>query len=345
MKTKEILGLILSGGHLEDAEMEALFGDMMDGKLSDSVIAALLVAMRARGETSRETTAAARVMRDRVCKVPLSRPDEAVDTCGTGGDGADTINISTAAACVVAAAGVPVAKHGNRSVSSRCGSADVLEAMGVALELDATELARLCEETGLSFLFAPRLHPAMRSVMPVRRELGIRTVFNILGPLTNPAGVTRQLIGTWDTRAQDLLAETAEELGVIHVLVVHSEDGLDELSVFAPTRVLEVRKGRPTAQWTCRPEKLGISTERPESLDGGDVEYNVRRMREVLSGGESSAASESISLNAAAALMVAGRVGDLAEGLEISRNVLKSGAALDKLRQLASATRRPGHDT
>jgi len=338
MNTKKILEALLAGGVLDAGEMQEIIGRMMDGELSEAFTAAFLVALRARGEDAGELAAAARAMRERVVRVPISRADEAVDTCGTGGDGADTINISTASACVAAAAGVKVAKHGNRSVSSRCGSADVLEALGVGLELEADELARLYEEVGLSFLFAPRLHPAMRSVMPVRRALGIRTIFNMLGPLTNPAGVGRQLIGVWDERVQDLLAEALSRLGTRHALVVHSRDGLDEFSVFAPTRVLEIREGRPGKEALFDPAELGLGRGGPAALRGGDVGTNAIRLREVLGGGEDSAAAEAVALNAAGALLVAGRSRDLREGYALAREVLRSGAALEKLEALAAAS-------
>jgi anthranilate phosphoribosyltransferase len=275
-------------------------------------------------------------MRARSLTVPVADPDRAVDTCGTGGDGADTVNISTAAALVAAAAGVPVAKHGNRSVSSRCGSADVLEAAGVSLDLEPELLGRLHDEVGIAFLFAPRLHPAMASVMPVRRILRVRTVFNLLGPLTNPAGVRRQVVGVWGRDVQALVAGALAELGAAHALVVHSDDGLDELSVAAPTSVVEVREGVIAGTWRVDPAELGLSADDPESLRGGTAEDNARRLEVILGGDERSAAAEAVALNAAAALYVAGHVGDLAEGLAHAREVLCSGAAAERLHRLAA---------
>jgi len=277
-------------------------------------------------------------MRARALPVPIKNPERAVDTCGTGGDGAETINISTAAALLAAAAGVPVAKHGNRSVSSRCGSADVLEAAGVRLDLAPDAMAAVHDEIGIAFLFAPRLHPAMKAVMPVRRALGVRTVFNLLGPLTNPAGVTRQVIGVWGPEVQDLMASALAELGARRALVVHSEDGLDEISVNAPTRVLEVRDGRVGDEWRVDPAELGISVNDPESLTGGDVNDNLRRMRAILGGKEISAASHAVALNAAAALYVGGQASTIAQGLEISQQTLRSGAGLDILESLGRRT-------
>jgi anthranilate phosphoribosyltransferase len=334
--TKGMLNRLLAGTSLPPAETTELFGAMMDGLVPEVVMSGLLVALRAKGESGTEVAAAAAAMRKRVRKVPVAALDDAIDTCGTGGDGADTVNISTAAALVAAAAGVPVAKHGNRSVSSRCGSADVLEALGVVLELDAPQLGRLCDEAGISFLFAPRLHPAMKAVMPVRRSLGVRTVFNLLGPLTNPAGVRRQVVGVWGRDVQDLVAEALAELGAEHAYVVHSEDGLDELSVLAPTRVLEVIDGRLVGETMVDPAELGVRGRSPESLRGGDVTYNAQRMEMVLSGGEDSAASEAVALNAGAALVVAGQTSDLKEGFERAREIVASGEALAKLQSFAS---------
>ncbi len=333
--TQDILSRLLDGKDLSSTEMTTLIGAMMDGEVSESAAAGILIALRAKGETASEVASAARAMRQRVVEVPIEARDRAIDTCGTGGDGADTINISTAAALVAAAAGVPVAKHGNRSVSSRCGSADVLEALGVNLDLDGPSLGSICDEVGISFLFAPRLHPAMKAVMPVRRALGVRTVFNMLGPLTNPAGVGRQVIGVWGREIQDVMAEALAELGAEHALVVHSDDGLDEMSVFAPTRVVEIREGQVTGVESVDPVKLGVKADAPESLQGGDVAFNAKRLREVLGGKERSAATESVALNTAAALVVGGVVDDLADGLQQARQVIASGDALRKLERLA----------
>ena len=332
---KSLLNRLLAGKDLSSVEMEEFIGVVMDGDVEDAVIAAVLVALRAKTETGVEIAAAARAMRARSLAVEIADPGLAVDTCGTGGDGAETINISTAAALLAAAAGVPVAKHGNRSVSSRCGSADVLEAAGVRLDQSPEDMAALHDEVGIAFLFAPRLHPAMAAVMPVRRALGVRTVFNLLGPLTNPAGVERQVVGVWGREVQTLMASALAELGARYALVVHSDDGLDEISVSAPTTVIEVRDGDIAGEWCVEPGDLGIAASDPESLRGGDAAENLRRMRAVLGGDESSAAAEAVALNAAAALMVAGLAGDLRQGLDRSREVLRSGAALEILEELA----------
>lgn len=331
---KPLLNRLLAGGDLSGEEMESFIGGVMDGIVDDVVVAAVLAALRAKGETGAEIAAAARAMRARAIPVPIADPERAVDTCGTGGDGAETINISTAAALLAAAAGVPVAKHGNRSVSSRCGSADVLEAAGVRLDLSPRAMAALHDEIGIAFLFAPRLHPAMKAVMPVRRALGVRTVFNLLGPLTNPAGVTRQVIGVWGPDVQDLMASALAELGARRALVVHSEDGLDEISVNAPTRVLEVREGRVVDEWRVEPADLGVGVEASTSLKGGDVGENLRRMRDILGGAEQSAAAEAVAVNAAAALYVCEKATSLLQGLEIARDTLRSGAGLAILESL-----------
>lgn len=332
---RALLRELMARSPLPGERVEALFGTLMDGLLEPPVAAAVLVALRMKGETGSEVAAAARAMRTRAVPVRIADPDGAVDTCGTGGDGADTVNISTGAALVAAAAGVVVAKHGNRSVSSRCGSADVLEAAGVRLDLEPDALGRLADEIGITFLFAPRLHPAMREVMPVRRALGVRTTFNLLGPLTNPAGIRRQVVGVWGAEVQDLVAEALAELGAAHALVVHSEDGLDELSVVAPTRLVEVRGGAVVGARLLAPEEVGLGGRPARELRGGDVDTNLARLREILSGRERSAAADAVALNAAAALLVAGRAPDLAAGVAAASELLASGAPMARLEQLA----------
>jgi anthranilate phosphoribosyltransferase len=342
--TRAILDRLIRRQDLDGGQLERFIGAVMDGAVEETQVAAVLVALRMKGETGHEVAAAARAMRARAVSVAVEDPGRAVDTCGTGGDGAETVNISTAAALVASAAGVPVAKHGNRSVSSRCGSADVLEAVGVRLDLPPAELARVHEELGIVFLFAPRLHPAMGAVMPVRRSLGVRTIFNLLGPLTNPAGVRRQMVGVWGPEIQQFMAEALAELGAEHALVVHSDDGLDELSIAAPNTVLEVRDGSVTREWRVDPEQLGVEVRDPATLRGGDTSHNAARLEAILGGTEESAASEAVALNAAAAMYVAGEVPDLALGLDRARAVLQSGAALEKLHDLARRTVELGTD-
>jgi len=333
---KALLNKLLAGEDIEPHVMEAFVGLVMDGALADVVVSAVLAALRAKGESGAEVAAAARAMRVRAVAVPVRNPEKSVDTCGTGGDGAETINLSTSAALLVAAADVPVAKHGNRSVSSRCGSADVLEAAGVCLDLSPEAMATLHDEVGIAFLFAPRLHPAMKAVMPVRRTLGVRTVFNLLGPLTNPAGVERQVIGVWGFDVQELMAAALAELGAHHALVVHSDDGLDEISVCAPTSIVEVRAGEIVRRWRLDPTEFGIEVTDPASLKGGDVGENLHRMRAILGGEEASPAADAVALNAGAALYVAGEAADVEDGFRRASEVRRSGSALERLEQWAS---------
>jgi anthranilate phosphoribosyltransferase len=327
---RDVLERLLAGESLSAATTEECFTALMAGEWSEPEQAAFLVALRAKGETAAEVAAAARVLRAFAVPVLTSRAP-LVDTCGTGGDGAHTLNISTGAALVVAACGVGVAKHGNRSVSSRCGSADVLEALGVPLDLEPDRLVALLDAEGFAFLFAPKLHPAMRAVMPVRRALGVRTVFNLLGPLANPASVRRQVVGVYNRQVMPLVAGALAELGAERAWVVHGEDGLDEVSVCAPTRVIEVRDGRIAGETTVDPEALGIRGASRADLAGGGPEENASRLRAILSGKERSAASEAVALNAAAALLVAGVAPDLETALSSSRACLVAGKAAAKL--------------
>jgi anthranilate phosphoribosyltransferase len=322
---REVLERLLAGEALPAATTEECFSALMAGEWSEPEQAAFLVALRAKGETPGEVAAAARVLRSFAVPVVSTRTP-LVDTCGTGGDGAHTLNISTGAALVAAACGVGVAKHGNRSVSSRCGSADVLEALGVPLELEPEQLGALLDAEGFAFLFAPRLHPAMRAVMPVRRALGVRTVFNLLGPLANPAGVKRQVVGVYNAGVMPLVAGALAELGAEHAWVVHSEDGLDELSVSAPTRVIEVRDGRIAGELKVDPGALGIPRASRSDLAGGDAAENARRLRAILTGEERSGAADAVALGAAAALVVAGVERALPAALERCRACMAAGA-------------------
>ncbi|MDI3316380.1 MAG: anthranilate phosphoribosyltransferase [Bacillota bacterium] len=332
---REALRKVASGERLTVTEAEEVIGEVMDGRASDAQIAALLTAMRVRGETPEEMEGAARAMRRRAARVERKRTP-VVDTCGTGGDGAGTFNISTTAALVVAGAGQAVAKHGNRSVSSRAGSADVLEALGVAIDLDA-EAAGLClDEVGIAFLFAQRLHAAMRHAAGPRRELGFRTIFNVLGPLTNPAGAESQLVGVYDAALTEPLAEVLIHLGARHVLVAHSLDGLDELSTSSPARVTEARPGQ-LRTYVLEPERLGLTPAPRSALLGGDARENAAITEAVLAG-EPGPRRETVLLNAAAALAAADVVEDLREGLELARRSIDSGAARERLQALRSFT-------
>src|SRR5205814_5439474 len=275
---------VIERQNLERAEMAEVFGEMMDGRASDVQKSALLVALRMKGETAEEITGAALAMRERVTPLMVSG-DRIVDTCGTGGDGRGTFNVSTVAAIVAAGAGAAVAKHGNRAVSSACGSADVLKELGVAIDLDAPRMSEVLRRTGISFLFAPKLHPAMSAVVGVRKELGVRTMFNVLGPLTNPAFAQRQVLGVYSDRLVDVIARVLLALGATHALVVHSRDGLDEISVSAPTRVCEVRDGS-IREFEITPSELGLGMHPIESIAGGDATENARIAQAILGGEE-----------------------------------------------------------
>ncbi|MGE5233496.1 MAG: anthranilate phosphoribosyltransferase [Acidobacteriota bacterium] len=330
-----VLKRLMRGESLSRVETEELFGRLMDGQISDPLKAALLVALAMKREHPQEIAGAAAAMRARAVRIPHRR-EGVVDTCGTGGDGMGTFNISTAAALVAAAAGAPVAKHGNRSVSSRSGSADVLAALGVNLEISPARAGAALDEVGIAFLFAPRLHPAMREVMPVRRELGVRTIFNLLGPLTNPAGARRQLMGVYAPELVEVAARVLAELGSEHALVVHGSDGLDEITTTGPTAIGEVRGGevRVFELW---PEEVGVERAGAAALQGGDPEHNAALLREILAG-VSGPLADVVALNAGAALYVAGRAADIAAGVVVARQTMTSGAAARRLEELRRFT-------
>jgi anthranilate phosphoribosyltransferase len=326
---------IVEGHDLGREEMHELFASVMDGRASDVQKSALLIALRMKGETADEITGAAMAMRERV--TPLEVDHEGlVDTCGTGGDGLGTFNISTVAALVAAGAGASVAKHGNRAVSSSCGSADVLSALGVNIDLDAARMADVLRRVGISFLFAPKLHPAMSAVVSVRSELGVRTIFNVLGPLTNPAFARRQVLGVFADRLVETVARVLKALGSEHALVVHSRDGLDEISVSAPTRVCEVRGGE-LRTYEITPEEIGVGTHRIEELAGGDAATNARIAREILAG-EASARHDVVVANAGAALYVGGLAPSIRDGVVLAKESIAGGKAAEKLRQLVAIT-------
>jgi anthranilate phosphoribosyltransferase len=331
MDEKAALERLLRREDLSREEMGTLFGRLMDGEISDVFKAALLSALACKEESVGEIAGAAAAMRQRVVHIPHQVAD-VVDTCGTGGDGSGTFNISTGAALVAAGAGVPIAKHGNRSVSSQCGSADVLEALGVAIQTSPEQAGRALDEIGIAFLFAPGLHPAMKEVMPVRRELGVRTIFNLLGPLANPAGARRQVLGVPAPRWVEIHARVLADLGCDHALVVHG-DGLDEITTTGVTRVAEVR-GEEISIREIRPEDFGIERVGIAELGGGDAAQNAATMLAVLAG-ESGPLSDVVLLNAGAAIYVSGLAGSLAEGLQAARDAVSSGAASARLAAMA----------
>lgn len=331
----EAIRKLVGGADLTQLEMQQVISAVMDGGATDVQKAALLVALRMKGETTDEIIGAARAMRERVVPIRTSR-SVLVDTCGTGGDGRGTFNVSTVAAFVAAGAGVAVAKHGNRAVSSSCGSADVLAALGVALDLDADAMAGVLDEVGVSFLFAPRLHPAMAAVVGVRRELGLRTIFNLVGPLTNPAFARRQVLGVYSRELVPVIAAALAQLGSEHALVVHSEDGLDEISVSASTHVAELRDGE-VIEMVISPEDLGLHRWSIDELGGGDAAANAGIAREILSGNPG-APTDIVLANAGAAIYVSGTVSTITEGVDAARRSIDSGAALGKLDELIRAT-------
>jgi anthranilate phosphoribosyltransferase len=326
-----LLARLLAREDLAGDEVEALFGRIVDGQVPDTMIAGLLSALATKGETSDEIAGAVRALRARVRPVSHHRQG-VVDTCGTGGDGRGSFNVSTAAAFVAAAAGVPVAKHGNRAVSSRSGSADVVAALGVAVEVEPEVAARQLDELGLAFLFAPVHHPAMKAVAPVRRALGVRTVFNLIGPLTNPAGARRQVVGVFAAARVEVLARVLAGLGCEHALVVHGRDGLDEITTTAPTFVAEVRDGE-VRSFELWPADLGLAEARLEQLAGGTPQENALRLERLLDGGRG-ALADLVAANAGAAIYVGAQAPDLAAGTLLAREVLASGAARRKLEEL-----------
>ncbi len=329
---------------LSGEETHAAMMQVMSGAASPAEIAAFAIGLRMKGETPEEIAGCARAMRAHVTPATPTR-DGLVDTCGTGGDGQDTFNISTAAALVAAAAGVPVAKHGNRAMSSRCGSADVLEALGVRIDLSPAAIAECIDTVGFGFMFAQAHHPAMRHVAPVRRELGVRTVFNLLGPLTNPAGARRQVMGVYAAALVEPMAQVLAQLGADHCLVVHGAGGLDELTPTGENLVAELRDGE-VRTYTLDPRPLsgGPVPASPDDLRvGGDPAQNAAIMLTVFDG-ERGPRRDAVILNAAAAMLVAGLVDDLEAGIDGAVAVIDDGSAARKVDELVAATRRLAGD-
>jgi len=332
---KEALRILVDGRDLDEAAMEAAIGTMMDGRATPAQTGAFLAALAEKGETIGELVAAVRAMRSR--SVPVRVPAPLVDLCGTGGDGLRTFNVSTAASFVAAAGGARVAKHGNRAASGSVGAADVMEALGVRLDLSPDRAAAAIGRFGIAFLFAPLFHPAVRHVAGPRRELGFRTVFNLTGPLCNPAGATRQLLGVFASRWLEPVARAAKELGSEHVLVVHGCDGSDEITPTGPTRAVELKDDR-LRTFDIDPSDFGVSACETRDLTGGSLERNAGIVRSVLEGAKGPCA-DATALNAGAALYVAGVVIDLAEGIARARHVLASGKAAELLDTYAAFTR------
>jgi anthranilate phosphoribosyltransferase len=328
---QQALSRLLDGHDLTRAEARGVMDEVMAGEASPAQIAGFLVALRVKGETAEEIAGCAEAMREHALAVRPTRED-LVDTAGTGGDGAGTLNISTAAALVAAAAGAGVAKHGNRAVSSASGSADVLEALGFELELPPERIARSIDELGFGFLFAPAHHPAMRHAAPVRRELATRTVFNVLGPLTNPAGARAQVVGVYASDLVRTIAEVLAQLGARRAFVVHGAGGIDELSPTGPNQVCEVADGS-VHERTIDPQELGIERCSVAELVGGSPQENAAAIREVFAGARGGR-RDAVLLNAAGAIAAGGHAEDLREGLELARSAVDSGAAAERLEQL-----------
>ena len=319
-------------------EMIDLVRQIMRGEVSPTLVAAIVAGLRVKKETIGEITGAARVMRELAAKVDVGTPAHFVDIVGTGGDGAHTFNISTASMFVVAAAGARVAKHGNRGVSSKSGSADVLEAFGVAIDLAPVDVASCLDETGIGFMFAPNHHPAMKAVAPIRRELGVRTLFNILGPLANPANAPNILMGVFHPDLVGIQARVLQRLGATRALIVWGEDGIDEISLGAPTKVAELRDGR-VEEYSLDPAELGFARVPTRELAVADAMESRARVIEALED-RAGPARDIVALNAGAALYVAGRAASMAEGVALARKALASGAARAKLDLFAETTRR-----
>ncbi len=332
---KEATGILSSGSDITAGQMGAVMEEILRGEATTPQIVSFLTALSAKGETVEELTSAVTVMRTHVTRI--NSCDTAVlDTCGTGGDVKGSFNISTAAAFVASGAGITVAKHGNRSVSSCCGSADILEALGIKIDLPSEKIEEALEAIGIAFLFAPNLHPAMKYAAAARKEIGKRTMFNILGPLTNPAGATHQLIGVYDQRWVEIMANVLGNLGTMHALVVHGEDGLDEITTTAPTFIAETRADKVKA-YRLTPEEFGIKRAKPDDLKGGNASENAKILLNILNG-KSGPGRDIVVLNAAAAIYAADKAGSIKEGMGLAEKSIDSKKALEKLLRLKEFT-------
>ncbi len=333
---KEAINLLIQGKNLSEDGMTGAMRDIMEGRATDAQIASFLTALRIKGETVEEITGAARVMREKAAKIKA--PEYTVDTCGTGGDMAHTFNISTTSALVVAACGVPVAKHGNRSVSSRCGSADVLEALGLKIDLEPQKVKKCLEATGFGFMFAPLFHPAVKYATGPRREMGIRTVFNILGPLTNPAGAKRQVLGVFSDALTETIAHVLSNLGIVHAFIVHGKDGLDEITNTDRTKISELKDGRIDTYFIT-PEDLGFVRAKKEDLLGGTAEENAKVTIDILQGSKGPKRDITL-MNAAAALITGNMADSFTEAVEKAAHAIDSGSAREKLEEIKVVSNR-----
>jgi anthranilate phosphoribosyltransferase len=332
---REAFAAVLAGRSLDAAGAERVMGEIFDGEPAEALVAGFLVALKLKGESAAELTGGARAMRARARPLDLDG-GKVLDTAGTGGDGAGSFNISTGAALVAAAAGVPVAKHGNRAISGRVGAADVLERFGVKIDLDPAGLQRCLRAAGCCFIFAPAYHPVLARLASLRRALGVRTVFNLIAPLSNPARPRRQLLGVAEPRLVRLMAEALAALGVDHAMVVHGEDGLDELSLAAPTRIAEIR-GTEISEYEVRPHILGFEPSTAAELMVTDAEHATEVLRRTLAGAQGPA-QDVLALNAAAAIFVGGRAASLQEGVAMAREILSAGRGLEVVERLRRAS-------
>lgn len=334
---REAIKRVVEGCDLSEPEAVAAMTEIMDGEATPAQVASFITAMRMKGETVEEITGFVKVMREKSVRVRPNAVD-LLDTCGTGGDKLNTFNISTTATFVIAGAGVTIAKHGNRAASSTCGSADVLEALGVNLALDAERVAHCIDQAGIGFMFAPAMHPAMKHAVGPRKEIGIRTVFNILGPMTNPAGAKRQVIGVFSPEITETMARVLNALGTERAMIFHGLAGLDEISTLGETIVSEVRDGE-VRTYTLQPSDAGLDIAKPEDLSAGEggIADNVRALMSVLNG-EKGPKRDIVLINAAAALVVAGKAADLIEGVAVAAKSIDSGAAVAKLESFKNAT-------
>jgi anthranilate phosphoribosyltransferase len=334
---KEAIAQLVGGHSLTMDEASAVMNEIMEGSATPAQFGALVTALRLKGETVEEIAGFARTMRSKALRVSISEP--VVDTCGTGGDGKGTFNISTTAAFVVAACGLKVAKHGNRAMSSQCGSADVLEVLGVKIDLNPEQVQKCLEKVGIGFMLAPVFHPSMKYAAAPRKEVGIRTVFNILGPLTNPAGARAQVLGVPEKSLTEKMATVLKMLDCQHALVVHGEDGLDEITITGKTFVSELKKGS-IKNYEVTPEEFGLPRAKPDSLKGGTAKDNAELLRSILSG-KKGAQRDIVLMNAAAALLAGDKVTTLGQGITLAEQAIDNGKALQKVEELISFSHNP----
>jgi anthranilate phosphoribosyltransferase len=334
---KDIIKKLAERQDLTKEEMTYLFDNLMEGNLTDAQIGAVLIGLKMKGESVLEIETAARIMKEKAVKVVVKDKSKLVDTCGTGGDRLNTFNVSTISAFVVAAAGGKVAKHGNRSISSKCGSADIMEALGIKIELTAEEVSRQIEEIGLGFMFAPLFHPSMKNVIKQRREIGVRTIFNILGPLSNPADANYQVMGVYDKSLVEPLTKVLQNLGVKKAYIVHGLDGLDEVSITAETYVGEINESDINF-YTVKPEDFGLKRANVSEIQGGDVECNKEIALSILQGKDYSSKTDFVALNSAFALKVIGLVDSIKDGIDLAKETIynkKGYEVLEKLRNFS----------